>query len=1286
MDWTREQKRAIEARGTDILVAAGAGSGKTAVLVNRIAKAVLDREDPCDVDSLLVVTFTRAAADEMRSRLFRLMDERLASTDDPSKISRIYDQQVRLQRSWITTIDSFCKKVLTENMQESGIDASYAVCDDALRSEMLSEAVREAAEKFSDEMPEQYASLLDTYGGFYSDARLLEYIEGTVNFSLSFPDPDGWLRKCAHDFCDEFPDNDFAKTAYGRWLIFIVRLKFRAQLGELEKLRALCEEYGITNGLATLDEDIDILRSVSLTVEREGITWNEAFSACAGIAFPRMKTASKAEREARDPETVEKASSVTARRRGIINEIRDKTLKKLFSGAADSASSDCETARENVETFISLVRTSLEMFAAAKAEKHLYDYGDMEHMCLNILLKNRPSDIDAPVSEYEPSDLAISYRKRFSEIYVDEYQDTNMLQELILRLISGDGSDGPRMFMVGDMKQSIYSFRNACPELFTEKYSAYTDNDQDNRGGQMSGFAAGNACSGELIRLNANFRSRESVIDSVNMVFSKLMNNVTCGMPYGPDEYLNFGGNYYPSHEGTENATEIVVIDPGDSRSGPDKTELEAFEIMRRIKEMIAGGFKIFDTDAKAERPVRYSDICILMRSISPHGGKLAELLRSGGVPVKDTDDRAGLFSHPEVRIIISFMRVLDNPLNDIPLVSVLKNVYGFTGDMFVKVRLGAPEKDIPFYRRMKRICENIGANGRQAEGGADHEADRFTEAVAAFIDRLEALRTQCYRRPASETLWECLGENGFIDRVSSMNDGGAAYSNIMRIVMLTSEFDNSGGGSFSDYVLMLETLEAKGRISSSSPAGTGLNAVAISSIHKSKGLEYPVVFLAEAGRGRNTSDEKTRMIMHKELGLGPSCFDKRTRTVYPSVMKEAVRLRISRDSRAEEMRLLYVAMTRAREKLVITGVGGDFDEFRAGCLDMLDPSGRLPMDYYTLEADDYLTLLGMAALCKDEERGNSVRLVPGLYAKELLDASAEESGPAEDGANEDGSGGDFYGFIVKFGFPEARPWDHTVSPAEKQQGDTRICPSKASVSELKRLAFENDTVSEEPAQDRAMELYGGSGTFRMFGEPEEQTGDERKTSSAAERGTLLHCCLEHADFDRIKEISGDREKASAYASELTGELVKRRFISEDDAKNIPMDTLALFIRSDFARRMAEAQNIMREIPFSADYPSEVLFREPAFSGSTTVVQGIIDCVCVKDGKVTLIDYKSDAVGIPGDRDFEDHSRRYAVQLSVYSDVLRRAFGRDPDRVVLYYLRYGKEFEVTGEMIRRWMK
>jgi ATP-dependent helicase/nuclease subunit A len=1338
MEWTREQKEAVESEGTDILVSAGAGSGKTAVLTARIVRAVLDRENPCNVDEIVVVTFTKKAANEMRTRISKQLDARLSATEDPVLIRRISDQQVRLSRAWISTIDSFCKRILLENVRESGIDASFSVCDDAERDKMLSDAVSAAAEELSASEPDRYAALVDVYGDYKTDRDLLEKIVRAVNFSLSFPDPEKWLRDCIGFFREPFPDGDFARTAYGRWLISRLRINFEAQLSELRRLAEVADSYGLGGYRSTLEEDAAMLEHIPGQLAREDITWQEVFDACGHISFGKLKQNSKQEKEGLRPENVGVPEQIKDKRNNVKSKVA-AAMNMLFMSGADDPETDRQRAADEMETFIGLCLSALELFRQEKTRRRVYDYGDMEHRCLEVLTA-------------EEGRVALSYRRKFAEIFVDEYQDTNMLQELILKSISGSAEgETPHLFMVGDMKQGIYAFRDACPELFVEKYDAFTDLlEAENRAAEEAAAieavrtteTAGANCAngadnadnavpadedasieGELIRLNANFRSRREVIDSVNAIFSSLIDPITCGMPYGPEEYLNFGATDYPEIDengeiadgandtedtdgGVDGANDAEGGVDGEGRRSPYKTEIvvvkgkgmdpEFHEITCRIKEMIASRMPVYDREAKVTRPVRYGDVCILIRYLTTHGRELAEYLRKGGVPVKDTSEKSGLFSHPEVKVATSLLKIIDNPLNDIPLIAVLKNVYGFTADTLARIKIAAPEREINFYSRMERFAAETGP-GTEAEAGAGAETepgagtdgpDEAARAlVRAFLRRLDYLRDMAYRTTATELLWTCLSENGFLEACGKLPDGGVAYGNLMKLVRMAMNYDNSGRGSFCGFVRLLGLYEKKNTTGPASPGNADQNAVTISTIHSSKGLEYPVVIIGSAGSARNKNSEKGTLLIHPRLGLGPTCLDRRTMTKYPSVMKEAVKMKLAADARAEELRVLYVAMTRAKEKLLIIGsLGGrgkkDPNEFISGSRSKLDLSGRKPLDYYILNEDTYLALLAMAAVsenargkCDISEGSFYKEVAGGQDGQDGVDGVDGAEGTPFEGGN-DGDDGDWWDDEIAgapwFGLPRVDRW----TGGGTEDGDDRparpVCPSKVSVSEIKRISNGYERAIDDGESDDSIPvLFGNRTELKTFDDPDDTPGKFGGKSGGALAGTLLHCCLEHMDFGVVRDICGDVEKAAEYAGSLISELAEKRFFDAVDAGRIPVKLLIDFICSPFATEIASSDRIMREVPFALDLPSDELFSEPSFKGSATTVQGVMDCVTIKGDVVTLIDYKSDFV--PGE-DLAAHSAGYELQLRIYSEVCRRIFGKYPDKTALYYLRYGKEY------------
>ena len=935
-------------------------------------------------------------------------------------------------------------------------------------------------------------------------------------------------------------------------------------------------------------------------------------------------------------------------------------------------------------------------------------------------MTEKETDADGTV-RYVPSAIARSYREQYSEIYIDEYQDTNMLQEIILSSVSSEA--GPYRFMVGDMKQSIYAFRSARPELFVEKYGTYVPAD---------GEEPVAAEPGVLIRLNRNFRSRAQVIDAVNAVFSAVMNPVTGGMPYTRSEFLDFGAEYYLTAAadggknggdddtaaadgekngdwaggGTVTAKEIDAAAAGNAiepegcaagrttgafsaKNDPYRTLLvivergetdgetaEAHEIFRRIEEMVGSGFRVYDKDKKAMRPVDYGDVCILMRK-KKFAPFLSKYLNERGIPVNTIPDRGGLFRRPAVMTATSFLRIIDNPLNDIPLLAVLKNVYGFGAGLIARITAETGKKK-NLYRRLTEFAAGAEIeSGAEFAAGAGFEAgaeddrkarrqDADRQLTAAFLRRLDRFRDNAPYRPVADTLWECLHENGFLDAVRT-GGNAAAYPDLMKLMKIAAEFDKSGEGGCYEFILAVDRYESKKESQrGTADAGTSGRAVSIMTIHGSKGLEFPVVFLADTAGKRNSSDETAALLMHKDLGFGPKCFDSARKIQYPSLVREAVRLRLEYDARAEEMRLLYVAMTRAREKLIITGVVKDADGFINKCESVIDRDAGRPSDHHVMKAGTLMELVTMAALCPDYR---SVLVEKGRYAEEVSALREERTDP------------------VSFGLPAMRLWSPGPDGGETggSEPDGGLCPAKLSVSEVKRMA---DTALAEAEADAAGFGAAAEGAFR--GGPERKAEDymfdsapqREMASEVAEKGTLLHCCLEHMDFRAARDAASSGN-AAAYARELTERLCAEGFMTAQDALKVPEDLLTAFIRSDVARRLSEADAVFREIPFTLDLPSDLLLGNALFEGKNTAVQGVIDCV-FKDGPaLVLLDYKSDTVR---GGDFAGHSGKYIPQLSIYAEACRRYFGKYPDRVVLYYLKYGKIYEFNGDVLKKWSR
>ncbi len=1181
--WTDEQASAVSLDGSNLLVAAGAGSGKTTVLVARILRRILGDANtvPCNVDRLLIVTFTKAAAEEMRQRLYEALQKKLLdeSTDEET-LARVYLQQTLLSRATITTIHGFCNRVVNGNSQESGIDGSFRLGDEAETGLLLKEACEEVCELFCKENPDTYSALVDTYGSYRSDEGLLSIVREIVGFAMAFPDPKAWIEAQVSAFRSIAGKSPvpFAETVWGRTLLDYMILQMEALTAAIQRLYDIALFHQVTPYVDTLREDVASYTRALGMLRSPNLSWEDAREAICGIAMDNLNRLSPTFKKQLSEDALAAIDHFSKRR------LKIKTMVETFRNqyfSENIPSPDVQGAllQQDIVCLGDMACALIDRFREKKRSYHLIDYGDLEHIALQVLSK---------------PDVAQRYREQYEEIYIDEYQDTNLIQEQILRLVSReDGFGAPNLFMVGDIKQSVYGFRQACPDLFLDKYKTYTKMLQTD-------------APGRCICLYMNFRSRISVLETVNAIFSNVMHENTCGMDYTAQEYLNYGAKYYDEYP-VQAPTEVVLVNV-DGFEDPHLPEM--YEVARRIETMVAEQYPVYDSKKGTMRPVTYGDICILLRNTASTGTQYRDFLQSRGIPAF-CPEKGGFFQRPEVQVLLSFLKILDNPRQDIPLISVLRNIYGFTDESLAQMVLQVPGQALCFWDRLQQYA--------QAQGGA----------TQLFLNRYQQLRQGVSSRGIGETVWICMHENGFFQRLTQLPGGQVARQNLLLLMNRAVRYDQDINHGLYNFVNRLDKLARDGgQIPGAGTTTEGFDAVRIMTIHGSKGLEFPVVFLCATHTKRNRVDENQRFLMHRNLGFGPACYDRQQRLRFPSAMFAAVRRGKELDSKAEELRVLYVALTRAREKLIITG---SVRQSAQACIEAwkqkCDPDTGKPLDFYILQSDTYLDTIGLA-LCQGDVAGH-YRITEGLYTQEkaLLECGV---------LSEDTE--------VSFGLP-TMPLYNGASGIDAIERPT-LAPAKVSVSELKRLR-----ASWEDA-------------IPAMGYSTQQTVPQTTHFTAAQIGTLIHSVLQHIDYRRIDTVPAEME---AYAQEMLLQMEDEGFISAEERDVIPVSVITAYLTSDFAARVAKASWMRREIPFTfleswkkltgGDEPGE------------TAVQGVIDMVCEVEGRLILVDFKSDAV----DRDFATYSKRYAVQLDIYRQACIRAFGREPDEVYLYYLRAGHE-------------
>ncbi len=1224
MAWTKEQLDAIRIGKRNILVAAAAGSGKTSVLVERIVQKIApdgESDKGVDVDKLLIVTFTRAAAAEMRERIYQSIQTRLE--EGKGNVTRLMEQQALLSKSYIMTMHAFCQDVVRRFFLESGVDSSFRIAEESEMSLLQEEVLGDILEGWYAGGDPSFLRLAETYGGRHSDAGFAGLLLSLHRFIQSEPFPEQWLLIQKKRF-DRRDLRDFGETVWGQEVLRDLRVRLQGMEEEFLQLQETAQQGGVQRYAVTLETDRQLVaRLAGLCGEAN---WKAVWEAFHQLSFSTLQRITKEDDK-------ELAGRIKASRDNL-----KKTLQKLaagmFGGSAQAPFCDMERLYPDICCLVDLLLEFEQAFRQRKRQKHLLDYNDLEHLALQVLASADES------GRLVPSSAAQSYRSQFEEVYVDEYQDTNLIQETILSLVSRCDTDTPNLFQVGDVKQSIYGFRQARPDLFLEKYKRYQSADPNNR----------------LICLSTNFRSRKTIIGSVNYVFRRLMNETTCGMEYTKEDYLCYGASYYDEADRfwqggkRDDCCELLLAAGLRGETGDKPLEYEAMMTARRIQSFLKDGYSVYEKETGMLRPVRYRDMVILLRALSGKASVFADVLRSAGIPVY-CEERSGFFNSYEVSTMLSYLRILDNPLQDIPLLAVLRSpLFAFHEEELAEIRL------------FDRTCLFFEACLQRR----DAFSDPLSEKLRRFTDQYEGFRSQAAFCRTAELIWSILQETGYYALAGLQPDGAMRQENLNLLFHRAAAFEQGNNRGIFKFVRYMERLRnRKMDLESASGFQEGMDAVRILSIHKSKGLEFPVVFLCGLGKPFNTQDAKQRMLRHRTMGFGPSCLDTERRLLYPSIMKESLKTRLDNELKAEEMRLLYVAMTRAREKLVLTGgIEGTMEEFWEGCRMKCRSADALPGDYRILSARSCLDWIGLSLAFFGRypaECGTECDWRFAEWGKDMLSFPEENSGPAVTA-------------LLAIPHPAVREqkqedpvWDPQVSAILDWQypgANLSSPPAKLSVSEIKRM---QEAIFEEEGE-------------RLFRHPvslRELPDFLRKSemdADPAERGSLLHACLQHVDLDRCRPIledeepAGRRERMEELTKELVSHLVANEFFTPRQGKAVEQELIVRFLLSPLFRRMLDAVRVWREIPFTILKPWGQIYPGDPDNKTEVAIQGMLDCYLEEPDGLVLIDFKSDGI-----REGEEANiaGRYRIQLQCYQEALRHITNRPVKETLLYFFRSG---------------
>lgn len=1263
VSWTTEQQQVIDLRNRNILVSAAAGSGKTAVLVERIVKIITDKNHPVDIDHLLIVTFTNAAAAEMRERIGNAIEKAL---DEQPGDEHLLRQLTLIHNAQITTIDSFCLYVVRNHFHEIDLEPNFRIGDEGELKLLREDVLGKVLEQNYEEPSEAFSDFVEGYASGRTDAALNEMILQLYEFSRSYPWPEKWLDS----FVGIYRIENREELDRAEWLAPLTQ-NIRFVLKDCEQLlkQALAvtqQDDGPDMYEKAVRSDLEKYESLSKLT-----SFCELSVALSDIKYDRLASSRGFEG---DPDKLELVKSLREQAKDVVK----KLCKQYFFCSPEMMIEQLERTEPMLEEVVRLTKQFADEFAAAKRRKNLVDFHDVEHFALQILVDEETEKAKKTAEEF---------RDTFEEIMIDEYQDSNEVQETLLRSISREERGENNIFMVGDVKQSIYRFRLARPELFMKKYDSYSLEESTT----------------QRIDLHKNFRSREEVLTCTNDIFYKIMARSLGNVEYDAEAAL-YPGASYPAIEMKKTAgkeetaeeqtkqsiadftPEILLADSNDElledTEFSDKKTLEAKIVAEEIRHLMKTQ-PVTDKATGELRAARYSDIVILLRSLSGWADSLVEVLNGNGIPAH-TVSSTGYFSTVEVQTVLSMLRLLDNPRQDIPMAAVLRSpMAGLTDEELAVLRL--EDGSVPFHEAVLELAEGLYEEDGQKEisdSEADSEADQKQgrnadgkkeddiettahRKLLKFYKKYRQLRQLVPDTPIHELIEIILRETGYGHYVAAMPAGSRRTANLNMLLEKAAAYEKTSYKGLFHFVRYIDELQKYDvDFGEADMVGENEDVVRIMSIHKSKGLEFPIVIVSGMGKNFNKQDTRSKMVLHPELGIGLDYMDGKKRIKSPTIAKKAIAKQIELENLGEELRVLYVALTRAKEKLILTGTLKDAAEkleFYRQQANLSKATDR-PLSYLTREgASGYLDWILPAVLSYGDKY--PVRIVEA--AELVLDEVENQLEQNED---------------LTERIEEIEAADTQLVGQLKQRFSQRypyqvdvLRKNKYSVSELKHRAMRERFEAEQEETVPAFLEEPVTPTIPLFIQREESVEQETANRGAL-RGTAVHRVMECYDFASEKSVQEQMEA-----------MEKEEKITADMRALVKEQTVADFVSSETGKRMALAQRmgaLYREKPFVMGFTEEELENYGFGAGAQmienevqtenaqqeivlenvsrenhmheedlTLIQGIIDVFWIEDDGITVLDYKTDRVDTA-----QELIDRYATQLKLYADALERVF------------------------------
>ncbi len=1325
-NWTAEQRAAMTLRG-QILVAAAAGSGKTAVLVERLIHRITGPEGHENIDRFLVVTFTKAAANEMRERIGKALDDVIFRAQEPQEVERLLLQRTLLHRASITTLHSFCLELIRKYFYQLDLDPAFRVADQAEADLLRQDVVEDLFETRYERIDLAFLKLVDAFGSDRDDLPLMEHILRLYEFAYSQPYPAGWLGELERAYVWDDIES-MMQSAWGQ----AVRQGLLDLVSESLNLLVRAEQIaqrpaGPVQYAVTLQNDINRVELLNRTMEKGQWTEVEARFRDA-VDYPKLPPIRSQKGQVASDESYQKALQEECKK------LRDEAKKKLNSLKKEVFAYPLEdqlpALREMgtmAQTLGTLVSDFSQVYAAAKRHRNVLDFTDLEHFALQLLEEKG-----------EVSSIALGLKEYFAEVLVDEYQDINPVQERILQLVSRQ-EESPNLFMVGDVKQSIYRFRMADPSLFLTQYSTLPHWRPEIPNSMTPAKL--------VIDLNRNFRSRLEVVEGVNFLFRQIMTTGAGEIPYDDQAALQYGASFVSGHDQihtAEGPIEVHLIDPKSIRNqlaepatdegtkcsddtqaatpeednisaeDLDKARIEARLVSERIQGIVQGAeFQIHDHKSKDFRPVQYSDIVILMRSYSAVAPIYVEEFQNADIPVY-AETTTGYFGASEVETMLSLLKIIDNPRMDIPLAAVLRSpIVGLNGTELGKIRMMLPEGDfyeavtlavwtslgdaslslertLQFKQILSLYEESLELRLEKAHQILD-TVPTLNHKITTFWIKLQAWRTRSRRISLADLLWSLYEETGYLTYVGTLPAGAQRQANLRVLYDRASRFEATRYRGLFRFLRFLDRFQGQGKDMGNARAlGETENVVRLITVHASKGLEFPVVFVVGLGRTFNTQSLKGKVLLHSKLGLGMPIIDIENNVRYPSLIQYAVKQRLAKEALAEELRILYVALTRAKERLFLYGTMDNLDKtflkwYRSlECEEIALPEAQLR------SAKCFLDWIGPALARHPsqffgETDKQSTLSIPQINSRWEIEIHRSLTSSKQENSETDLRESENEVLVKRLDNNAEKEITEELLFSEVNRRLSWHYPhlnsvsqvAKTSVSELKRQ-YNWQANEEAVSLPKLMKNTNSMRRPKFLQEEQELT--------AAERGTALHTALQHLPFSEwaIEWSNLTEPEQIKKVIEFLSMLDQREILGPKQLNSIKPTQIVQFLSSQLGERLFSAEQILREIPFTLTFPSE--------NQSKILVQGVIDVVLMSKDEfqeihAEILDYKTDSFRTANSDSLENIEtdpevillERYTLQLSLYALAIERLLKINVSRCTLYSFTLGREILVSNE-------